>query len=272
MRAPHISIFPFNLFLYVGGVKRILLTNDDGLLSPGLTTLAHELLRTGRYELRIVAPAKEQSGVGHCVTLYTPLYAEPVVLPNALAAAPAFKVSGTPADCVKLSLTNLFPDFSPDLVLSGINRGPNIGINTLYSGTVAGALEACINGFPALALSLDVPRDGIWHFALAAELSLPLIEAALAQGLPEWTALNVNIPNRPQAELKGLRLVRPGKSGFKEYYIEEPPEGALRRFRLEGAMVYRDKDEDCDSVALSDNWLAVSVLAFRCIMMRPGRR
>lgn len=241
-------------------MKRILLTNDDGLASPGLTTLVHELARTGRYDLRIVAPAKEQSGVGHCVTLYSPLCAEAVTMPDALAAVPAFKVSGTPADCVKLGITNLFPGFAPDLVISGINRGPNIGINILYSGTVAAALEACINGIPAVALSLDTPPGGIWHFTLAAELSLPVIEAVLAHGLPEWTVLNVNIPNRPQAELKGFRLTTPGKSGFKEYYIEEPPEGALRRFRLEGAMVNRDKAPASDAIALAENWIAVSVL------------
>lgn len=241
-------------------MKRILLTNDDGLASPGLTTLVHELLRTGLYDLRVAAPSAEQSGVGHCITLHQPLYAEAVTLPDSLSGVPAFKVDGTPADCVKLAITNLFPGFEPDLVISGINRGPNVGINTLYSGTVAGALEACINGLPAVALSLDVPQNGIWHFALASELCVPLIAAALERGIPEWTALNINIPNKPQSEIRGTRLTRPGRSGFKEYYIEEPCAAPRRRFRLEGTMLYRDQDLGVDAVALGKNWISVSAL------------
>ncbi|MCY3017709.1 MAG: 5'/3'-nucleotidase SurE [Planctomycetota bacterium] len=240
-------------------MKRILLTNDDGLSSPGLSTLARELLRTGRYELRVVAPEKEQSCAGHCMTLHFPLYTEEVTLPEA-GGMPAVQVYGTPADCVKIAITNLFPDFAPDLVISGINRGPNVGLNVLYSGTVAGALEACMNGIPAVALSLDIPANGMWHFALAAELSVPLVDAVLTNGLPEWTALNINIPNRPQAEIKGVRVTRHGKSGFKEYYVEEAGEGKRRRFRLEGTMVYRDTDTNVDGVALREGWISITPL------------
>ncbi|HYG76147.1 MAG TPA: 5'/3'-nucleotidase SurE [Planctomycetota bacterium] len=241
-------------------MKRILLTNDDGLSSPGLTTLVHELQRTGRYDLRVVAPEKEQSGVGHCITIHWPLYAEQVTLNDGLEKVPAYKVSGTPADCVKLAITNLFPDFTPDLVISGINRGPNVGMNVFYSGTVAGAREACMNGLPALALSLDIPDSGLWHFALASELSIPFVDTVIQHGIPDWTVLNVNIPNRPQASIKGTRLTRHGKSGFKEYYVEEQREGARRRFRLEGSMVYRDEDTFIDAVALKDGWISATPL------------
>jgi 5'-nucleotidase len=241
-------------------MKRILFTNDDGLSSPGLTTLVHELQKTGKYDLRVVAPEKEQSGVGHCITIHWPLFAEAVTLPDPISAVPAFKVAGTPADCVKLALTNLFPDFKPDLVVSGINRGPNVGINVLYSGTVAGALEAVINGFPAVALSLDVPATGLWHFALAAEMSVPIINEVVKHGLPQWTALNVNIPNCSQSEIKGVRMTEPGKSGFKEYYVEEKPEAGRRKFRLEGNMTYRDHDTNVDAIALREKWIACSPL------------
>jgi 5'-nucleotidase len=240
--------------------KRILLTNDDGLLSPGLLALARELLKSAEVELRVVAPEREQSGVGHCVTLYTPLFVEAATLPGELAGIPAFQVAGTPSDCVKLAITNLFPDFAPDLVISGINRGPNIGINVFYSGTVAGALEASINGIPALALSLDIPPDGVWHFALAAEWALPAVRAALAHGLPPWTILNVNFPNRPAKEVRGYKLARHGRSGFKEYYTEEPPEGARRRFLLDGAMIFRDTDPAWDAAALREGWISVTPL------------
>jgi 5'-nucleotidase len=250
-------------------MKKLLLTNDDGLTAPGLTTLIYELLRTGLYELRVVAPEKEQSGVGHCITIHWPLLAESSVLPEPVSKVPAYHVAGTPADCVKLAITNLFPDFTPDLVVSGINRGPNVGMNVLYSGTVAGALEAVINGLPAVALSLDTPgvsnkggswANEIWHYTLAAELSVPIIAAALEHGLPEWTALNVNIPNRPQSEIRGVHLTRQGRSGFKEFYIEEKPEGSRRRFRLEGNMLFRDTDAGIDAIALREGWVSVSPL------------
>jgi 5'-nucleotidase len=250
-------------------MKKILLTNDDGLTAPGLTTLVHELHRTGRYDLRVVAPEKEQSGVGHCITIHWPLYAEKAVLPDPISSVQAFQVAGTPADCVKLAITNLFPDFAPDLVISGINRGPNVGMNVLYSGTVAGALEAVINGLSAVALSLDVPASGIWHFALAAEIAIPVIDAVIANGLPHWTALNVNIPNRPQSEIKGMRLTRQGRSGFKEYYVEEQQEGARRRFRLEGSMLFRDQDVDIDAIALREGWVAATPLGLS-LLHAPG--
>ncbi len=241
-------------------MKKILLTNDDGLFAPGLTTLVHELSRSGKYDLRVVAPEKEQSGVGHCITIHWPLYAEKVDLPDPIKQVSAYKVAGTPADCVKLAITNLFPDFKPDIVVSGINRGPNVGMNVLYSGTVGGALEAVINGFPAIALSLDIPSTGLWHFSLAAELSAPIVAAALENGIPEWSALNVNIPNRAQSEIKGVRQTLHGKSGFKEYYIEEAPENGRRKFRLEGSMAYRDEDAAIDAIALREGYISVTAL------------
>ncbi len=250
-------------------MKRILLTNDDGLTSPGLTTLVHALQSTGRYELRVVAPEKEQSGVGHCITIHWPLHAEKAILPDPVSNVPAFMVAGTPADCVKLAITNLFPDFKPDLVVSGINRGPNVGMNVLYSGTVAGALEAVINEMPAVALSLDVPASGLWHFALASELSVPVIDAVVQNGLPPWTALNVNIPNRPQAEIKGTRITRQGRSGFKEYYIEEETGVPRRRFRLEGSMLFRDTDVDIDAVAIKEGWVSATPLGLS-LLYAPG--
>lgn len=238
---------------------KILLTNDDGMHSPGLLTLARELLKAG-FELRVAAPECEQSGVGHSVTLYTPLLAEAVTLPDDLSNVPAFKVAGTPADCVKLAITNLFPGFTPDLTLSGINRGPNIGINVFYSGTVGGALESCINGIPAVALSLDIPPDGIWHFAQAAEGALPIVRMAVERRLPPWTVLNVNMPNRPGAEVRGYRLTRHGRSGFKEFYTEHAPAGARRQFILDGTMIYRDTDAAYDSVSLREGWVSVTPL------------
>jgi 5'-nucleotidase len=125
---------------------------------------------------------------------------------------------------------------------------------------VAGAMEACLNDIPALAFSLDVPTSGIWHFALASELAIPIIEEALEKPLPPWTALNVNFPNIPQKDIKGLRMAKHGFSGFKEYYIEEKSEGARRKFRLEGEMIFRDADRTYDAASLRDGYITVTPL------------
>jgi 5'-nucleotidase len=240
--------------------KKILLTNDDGLFAPGLLLVAECLAQQNEFELRLAAPEQEQSGVGHKITIFEPLFAEPVTMAAPLQQIPTFKIAGTPADCVKLALTNLFPDFQPDLVLSGINRGPNVGVNVLYSGTVGGAYEACINGFPAIALSIDVGGDGLWHFPAAARAALPIIKAALEYGLPPWGILNVNLPNCPLEKMRSVKLTRHGLSGFKEYYIEEQAQGTRRRFRLEGDMLMRESEECFDTVALKQGYISVTPL------------
>jgi 5'-nucleotidase len=248
---------------------RLFLTNDDGIAAPGLAALAQALNRTGRFELRVVAPERQCSGVGHSVTIHEPLFAERCVLDGSV---PAWKVDGTPADCVKLGLTSLFPDSAVDLVIAGINSGPNVGVNVLYSGTVGAALEACINGVPALAVSLAIAADGEWRFALAAEAAVQAAEAVLKHGLPPWTVLNVNVPNVPRKEQRGFRLTRHGHSGFKEYYLEEPSQGARRGFRLEGAMVYREDDPETDAVALREGWTSVTALGLNLLDSEAARQ
>ena len=237
----------------------ILVINDDGLLAPGLVTLVGELARQKRFDIRVVAPEREQSGVGHGLTLHEPLFAEPAALPGELASIPAFKISGTPADCVKLALSSLFPDFRPDLVLSGINRGPNVGILLVYSGTVAGAREGTINGYPSIALSLDIPRSGQWHFAFAAEKTITIVDAVLSHGLPNGIALNVNFPDATASTVRGMKVTKQGVSGFFEQgYEEGEAMGARRRFRLEGELRILDPDESFDMSALRAGWITVT--------------
>ena len=234
---------------------RILLTNDDGISAPGLAVaeeIAHDLAGP-EGEVWVVAPAFEQSGVAHSVSYVRPMRLERLEPRR-------FAVEGSPADCVLAGLHEILKETPPDLVLSGVNRGHNVAEDTLYSGTVGGALEAVINGFPAIALSLDIPASGLWHFALAAELCAPIIAAALEHGVPEWSALNVNIPNIPQADVKGTRLTQHGKSGFKEYYVEEAEENGRRKFRLEGSMAYRDQDTWLDAIALKEGYISVTPL------------
>ncbi len=235
---------------------RILLTNDDGLASPGLAALAAAL--GGWAELVVVAPREERSAVGHAITLTGTLEAERVPFDGV---AEAYAVDGTPADCAKLATRALYASAPPVLCVSGLNRGPNVGVNVFYSGTVGAALEAVVNGVPGIAVSKDhgdvlSPRD-------AAAVALPIIREALRRGMPAWHALNVNVPDLPREDIRGVKVTRQGVSGFDERYRELAREGvsARRRFRLEGEMLLRETDGVTDAEALAGGWVSVTPIA-----------
>ena len=175
----------------------ILLTNDDGIYAEGLRFLSEAASALG--EVRIVAPDVEQSAVGHSITLYDPIRAREVIKNGELY---GHGISGTPADSVKLALYSLLPR-RPDLAMSGINNGANLGINVLYSGTVSAATEAAILGVPALAFSLAQKKNPPFEWAI------PHVEALgrwiLKNGLPSGVALNVNIPALRRKRCWGTR-------------------------------------------------------------------
>lgn len=191
---------------------RILLCNDDGIQAPGIHALYEAVKDLG--EVHVVAPDGERSAISHGITLTKPLHTRswpPGGSPFGTA------VSGTPADCVKLAVSLLLQP-PPQLILSGVNLGPNAGISVLYSGTVSAATEGVIMGIPAIALSLDTFTDPRWE--TAARVSRHLVEQIVTGRLriaPDifW---NVNIPNRPYEQLAGLRITRMGASRFVEKY------------------------------------------------------
>jgi 5'-nucleotidase len=177
---------------------RILLSNDDGYLARGLRVLAESLTQIG--QVTIVAPDRNRSGASNSLTLDAPLRVEE-------AAENVFYVNGTPTDCVHVAITGLL-DHEPDIVVSGINQGANLGDDVLYSGTVAAAMEARFLGIPAIAVSLVLEEGG--HYATAAEITQRLIEQIVARPLPRETILNVNVPDLPAAEIQGTRITRLG--------------------------------------------------------------
>ncbi len=182
---------------------RILISNDDGVFADGIRTLAAEAARRG-HAVTVVCPDQERSATGHGLTLQTPLRAERA---DELFAdgVKAWACSGTPSDCVKLALFALLDEW-PDLVLSGINHGPNLGTDVLYSGTVSAAMEGTIEGLHALAVS---SADVQWrHFQPAATLALDVAERLLQQGWPEGMLLNLNVPPLPAEQLGPLRWCR----------------------------------------------------------------
>ncbi len=183
---------------------RILLTNDDGYDAPGLAALAQACAHLG--ELTVVAPAKAQSAMSHAITLHRPLAVRgPLVTPGL--PAHTFSVEGRPADCVKLALANLLPQ-RPDLVLSGINAGANIGVNVLYSGTTAAAREAAIQGIPAIALSLHLSKARQERWDVAVDYARWALDRLLTRPLTPGDLLNVNLPiSDDGAEPTGFEFV-----------------------------------------------------------------
>ena len=174
---------------------RILLTNDDGVRAPGIAAMAQAL--SGLGEVTIIAPTENHSGTGHAITLSDPIYVERAEV----AGKQATGLSATPATCVRLAIANLLPQ-RPDLVVSGVNRGSNFGLNGYISGTVAAAREAAMQGIPAIATSLDI--TGHPNYGPAAAATAKVVEIVKQGGLPKGVFLNVNAP--AGTELKGLRL------------------------------------------------------------------
>ena len=184
----------------------ILLTNDDGIQAPGLKALAQAFEQLG--DTVVVAPDRERSAVSHALTLHSPLRAWEHV-------ENWYAVDGTPTDCVNLGLHGLF-NRKPDLVVSGINRGANMGDDLTYSGTVSAAMEATLMGVPALAVSLDVREDDHTAYAMSAHFALSIARTSLEKGLPPDTFLNVNVPARSHDEVRGIALTRQGKRVYSD--------------------------------------------------------
>lgn len=226
----------------------ILVCNDDGIQSEGLTTLEAALQDLG--DIYTVAPDREQNSTSHALTLHRPLRVQEV-------GHRRLAVDGTPADCVKLALTGLLPA-KPVLVVSGINKGPNLGDDIIYSGTVSAAIEGTLLGIPAIAVSLVTFQNFV--FQPAAEFAAALARAVLEQGLPSGTLLNVNVPPIPKAEIKGWRLTRQGKRHYSEEVVERVDPRGRKYYWIGGDHLGFAHDEGTDCVAVDEGYIAVTPL------------
>jgi len=189
---------------------KILLTNDDGVRAPGLAALAEAMGAIG--EVFVVAPDREQSAVGHALTLHHPLRATRIE--NNI-----FAVDGTPTDCVNLGIHSLL-SFKPDIVVSGINRGGNLGDDITYSGTVSAAMEATLMGIPAIAVSLVTQNDG-GDYSAAAAFVVKLAGIVSREGLPDDTFLNVNVPDLPAEQLRHPVITTQGKRSYEGTIVDK---------------------------------------------------
>ncbi|MEK6665122.1 MAG: 5'/3'-nucleotidase SurE [candidate division NC10 bacterium] len=223
----------------------VLVTNDDGINAPGLAALAEALAPLG--DVYVVAPEREQSTVGHALTLHRPLRVDRL-------AERRFAVNGTPSDCVNLAVLGLLPA-EPTLVVSGINHGSNLGDDVTYSGTVSAAMEGTLLGIPSIAVSLVGPEQG--GFGEAGKIARLIAMRTVVEGLPPKTLLNVNVPGgRP----KGIRFTRLGHRVYKEKMVEEKdPRGKTYYWIGAGPPLWDDR-EATDIIAVQDGYAAVTPL------------
>ncbi|TNJ44721.1 5'/3'-nucleotidase SurE [Tamlana fucoidanivorans] len=229
----------------------ILVTNDDGINAAGIRTLISVMNTIG--DVVVVAPDSPQSGMGHAITLNSTLYAEKVHIDNG--PQKEFKCSGTPADCVKLAIRELL-DRTPDLCVSGINHGSNSSINVIYSGTMSAAIEAGIEGIPAIGFSL---LDYSWNANFEASKSYvkTITQEVLKNGIPNGIVLNVNIPNLPQINIKGIKVCRQAKANWVEEFDKRQTPQGKDYYWLTGKFVNLDHGEDTDEWALEHGYVSV---------------
>ena len=222
-----------------------LVTNDDGIFSEGIKLLAEALTSLG--DVTVVAPDREQSASGHSLTLHRPLRIREV-------RENWFTVDGTPTDCVNLALQGLLQDSPPDLVVSGINFGVNLGNDVTYSGTVSATFEASLNQFPAIAFSQQVDKD--FSFAVAAELAREIVAVLITRELPRDLLLNVNIPaESPQ----GIRWTRLGSRRYAETVVEKRDPKGRKYYWISGTPEW-EHEKGTDQAAVSDGFVSVTPL------------
>jgi len=236
----------------------ILLSNDDGVDAPGIRALAEAL--DGLGTLAVVAPEREQSAVGHAITVRMPMRAHPWPLEIASGPIWARAVSGTPADCVKLGCQKLLPR-RPDLVVSGINHGPNTAVNVIYSGTVSAATEATILGIDGIAVSHDAwGRNG--DFAGAQRWARRIAERVLAEGLPPGVLLNVNVPDLPADRVRGVRVTRQARARWEETFEERLDPMQQPYYWTGGQFVNLDEGADTDLGAIDDGYVSITPIHY----------
>lgn len=228
----------------------ILVTNDDGVHSPGLAALLGAMKTLG--DAYVVAPDRERSAVSHALTMHRPLKVDELQ-------ERIYSINGTPSDCVAIGVNKLLPA-RPAFVASGINRGANLGDDITYSGTVSAAIESTIMGIPAFAVSLVVRgrSNAELHFDTAARISEKIGSYILAHSLPYDTLLNVNVPDLPYGDLRGIKLTRQGKRIYDDSIQETFDPHGEKHYWIGGGKPYWEHGEDTDIQAVQESYVSVT--------------
>lgn len=229
----------------------ILVTNDDGISSRGIKLLIDIMSDFG--EVLVVAPDSPQSGMGHAVTVGNTLRLNETRIYDGIK---AYRCSGTPVDCVKLAKHYLLKDNKPDLLVSGINHGPNTSISVVYSGTMGAAIEATIDEIPAIGFSLcDYAPDA--DFTHTKPGVIKITEQVLKNGLPPGVSLNVNFPAKSDKPIKGIKICRQARAKWKEDFDDRIDPYGEPYFWMAGNLIMMDKGEDNDIWAIQNNYISI---------------
>lgn len=227
----------------------ILVTNDDGILAPGIVALADALSNIAK--VTVIAPDRNNSGVSSAISLETPLRVTEI-------RGNWYQLNGTPADCAKLALSGFLND-EPDMVVSGINSGQNLGDDCIYSGTVGGAIEGRFLGMPSVAISLASQKDDDdMHYATAAKVALKLVKRLIRHPLDQSMILNVNVPNLPCEKVKGWQSTRQGDRNFSEPFMPTKDGRGKQIYWLGGIGSVRDAGMGTDFHAISTGYVSIT--------------
>jgi 5'-nucleotidase len=243
---------------------RILLTNDDGILAEGLISLYEELKND--FDLSIVAPETEMSAVGHAITLSNPLRVRRFKRNGTFF---GYGVSGTPADCVKIAIQEILQQ-TPDMIISGINLGSNVGINLLYSGTVSAATEGAFLGIPSVAISLNTKN--VPDFSFPAKFSRQMIRFVTQNNLKEGIALNVNIPALPANKIKGISFTTQDLVRQRDTYEKRSDPRGNSYYWLASETPIEESIPNTDLKALQENRITITPISFDLTDLKEVKR
>ena len=234
----------------------ILVTNDDGITAPGIRTLISVMNEIG--DVVVVAPDSPQSAMGHAITINSTLHCIPVKIDNG--PQQEYSCSGTPADCIKLGINEIL-DRKPDLCVAGVNHGSNSSINVIYSGTMSAAVEASVEGIPAIGFSL---LDYNWDadFETIKEYLINITKKALSEGVPKGNALNVNFPKLKGEDIKGIKICRQANAHWVEKFDKRKNPQGKEYYWLTGEFINNDKGEDSDEWALTNGFISIVPVKF----------
>jgi len=235
-------------------LRHILLTNDDGIDAPGLAALRRALEPLGT--VLTLAPDGNRSAIARGITIGRPLHARETRFGGGFS---GYALDGTPADCVRAAALGFFGE-RPEIIVAGANMGANLGDDVAYSGTVAAALEGALLGLPAVAVSVQGMAPA--HFDEAARLAAPIVERVLADGLPHGLVLNVNLPDLPAAEVRGVRVTRLGCASVHERILVETGDGAVKRYTIHSEARDCANEPGTDFAALAHGSISITPLHF----------
>lgn len=236
----------------------ILVTNDDGIRAPGIRVLAKVMDDLG--DVVVAAPSSEQSAVGQSITIRNPIRVEDYNFGDELTHIRALSVAGTPCDCMKLALHELLHR-KPDLVVSGINKGANLAINVVYSGTIGAATESSLQGIDSIAFSLD-SKDSEVDYAPSGNYAKIIARKVLRSRLPRGIVLSVNIPDIAVNEIKGIQVTRQAHSRWKEDFVGRTDPANQSYYWYRGMLTVLDNGTDADTNALENGYVAITPLQY----------